>query len=249
MPNAPFSRSLALGAKGNDVWVVQDALRAWGKAKRPKDETEVRRYAPTGTMAMPTVVQVKHFQKLHAIDQSGVVGQRTWNQLEPFMTTKDVALATDFWARNHALTERQAIGQAAMNAYAHRASIHYVMTRKMTWWLDGKTKSADELHSEDCSALATWTYFVGTNGTVDPNGLNFNGLGNTDTMLEHGTFVSGDKVQVGDLALYRDPGHVAIVTRIDYRGIYVVSNGHYPMSFTHYNYGHPFVGFKSYIKS
>lgn len=236
---------------GNDVWVMQHGLQAWGKAKRPKNEEEVRRYAPTGNFGKPTTVQVKHFQKLHAVDQTGVVGQKTWNLLEPFFNAKDVVLAEDFYDRTHALDERQAVAHAMMEAYAHRYHIQYRQYRPSTWSYT-MTKNAEDLKDEDCSSLAKWGYFVGTDGKIDPCGYGYStkrlaGTGNTDSMLNHGKWIPFSKARIGDLVLYRNPGHVATVTRVDYRGIYVVSNGHYPMAFTHYNYGHSIVGCKSYL--
>lgn len=247
MSDAPFARSQTKGYSGNDVWVTQDALRAWGKAKRPARESNVRRFAPTGHFQEATVLEVKHFQKLHSLPQTGVLGKRTWDLLEPYMTAKDIAVANDYYDRYVALDERTAIVAAMFEAYTHRLTDHYLEIRRMTWVStpEKDRDSAEFLNNNDCSALATWGYYVGTKGRLDPTGFDFTGWGNTGSLTEHGTWTKTP--QLADLALYTNPGHVAVVTRIDSRGIWVVSDGQYPMNFCVYNYGHPFVGFKSYI--
>lgn len=239
-PAVPCPRHFAKGDGGGDVWAVQQALRAWGKARRPSHEKDVRGYAPTGKVAFPTINQIKHFQDLHNLPESGVIGPRTWNLLVPFMSGTALDKAKAAYKQYHPETKRDAIARAAMDAYANRAHIHYVQARPFAWH-HSHPKHAEGLYAEDCSSLAEWCYWVA--GAPDPSGpaYNFNGYGNTDSQVSYMTRTS--KPRVGDLAQYHSPGHVAIIVKIDASGIWVVSNGHYPMAYERYNYGHPFTGF------
>lgn len=238
----PCPRTFSRGASGDDVWAVQSALREWGKEKRPSKEANVRRYAPTGTVAFPTVSQIKHFQDLHNVPQSGVVGPRTWNLLTEFMKGNAIGKAQAAYKKYHPDTTRDKIARAALDGYANRSQIRYVQVRPMVWH-HSHPQHAEGLYAEDCSSFATWCYWVA--GAPDPCGMDFSGYGNTDSMLSHCHRVAAPKV--GDLALYYSPGHVAVVVKVDPFGIWVVSNGHYPMAYEKYNYGHPFVGFYSAI--
>lgn len=245
----PLPRSLGKGMHGNDVFATQDAMRRWGVAKRPKTEAGVRRSVATGNWGAPTTAQVKHFQKLHAVPQSGVIGTRTWNLLLPFMTATDLGFAKRAFENAHPFDSREAIRNAMYNAYTHRYSIAYVQVRPARW-ARTHTVDADELSGEDCSSISSWAYYVAHKGDakiVDPGGYNWSGYGNTDSMIanRHGRWVKHPRV--GDLAHYTRPGHVAVVTEVSSRGIFVISNGHHPMAHLPYNYGHAFLGFRDYI--
>lgn len=225
----PCPRTVNKGDSGDDVWSIQSALREWGKEKRPTKEKDVRRYAPTGTIALPTVNQIKHFQDLHNIPQSGVSGPRTWNLLTEFMQGAAIAKAQASYKKYHPVTTRDKIVRAAKDGYANRSQIHYVQIRPMVWHRT-KPLHADNLYAEDCSSFATWCYFVA--GASDPNGFGYNGSGNTSSLRSHGKRVSTPRP--GDLVHYADPDHVAIYIG---DGI-VVSNGHYPMGEYSDNYRH-----------
>jgi len=64
----------------------------------------------------------------------------------------------------------------------------------------------------DCSAWVTYTYhWAGVN--TDPNGQGYNGTGYTGTLLEHGTEITVNQVQPGDVIVY-GPGtgeHAAVI--------------------------------------
>lgn len=245
----PLPRSFGQGMSGMDVSAAQDALLRWGKAKRPRLESGVRKIPSTGIYGAGTITQVKHFQKLHDLPQSGVVGNRTWNLLLPFMSARDLAYAQHEYAVNHPYDAREAIAKAALDAYAHRYSIQYVQIRPARW-ASTHTVHADELTGEDCSSLAIWTYWVahqGDKNILDPGGFNFDGYGNTDSMINnpHGKWVHTPRM--GDLAHYVNPNHDAIVTEVSSSGVIVVSNGHYPMIHQTAWYGHQFQGFRDYI--
>lgn len=230
--------SLSLGADGPLVIAAQGALRAWAIERRPKGEPGTRGYAPTGHFKIGTVNQVKHFQKLHSIDQSGIIGKRTWDLLEPFLTKTGKKLALSEWLRIHPpLTVRDKVVQAALDGYAHRFQIKYVQMRPYNWLHTG-TKTAEQLYKEDCSSFAIWTYYVA--GALDPGGYNFTGWGNTDSMLNHGVQVS--QPQPADFVFYDNPGHVSIFIG---DGL-CVSNGHYPMSKVVPNY-RPIRCIRSYL--
>ena len=200
-----------------------------------------RRYAPTGVYRTPTGVQIKHFQDLHSIPQTGVVGPRTWNLMVSFMSGRALDKAKIAYHKYHPDTTRDKIVRAALDGYANRSHIRYVQTRPMVWH-HTHPPTAEGLFAEDCSSFATWCYWVA--GAPDPCGMGYNGYGNTDSMLSHGRRVSLPKL--GDLSLYTDPGHVAVIVKLS--PITVVSNGHYPMQLLPAQYGHPFVGYYTYIE-
>lgn len=242
LPKYPCPRHFGRGDSGDDVWAVQDGLEHWSKQNRPHGEKGTRWYAPTGTIRFPTVNQIKHFQDLHNLPQTGVVGPRTWNLLVPFMSGRALDKAKTAYKKYHPITVRDIIVRSALDGYANRAHIHYVQARPMIWH-HRKPLHAEGLFAEDCSSFATWCYWVAN--APDPNGMNFDGFGNTDSMISHCRRVELPKL--GDLSLYTSPGHVAVVVDLD--PITVISNGHYPMSRLPAKYGHPFVGYYTAINN
>lgn len=225
----PCPRTFGRNDTGDDVWSVQYALRKWGHDRRPAKEKDVRRYAPTGHFALPTVNQVKHFQDLHNVPQSGVVGDRTWRLLTEFMDGPAVVHANKAFKHFHPDTTRDLIVRAARDGYANRSRIHYVQVRPMVWH-HFHVRHADQLYAEDCSSFATWCFFAA--GAQDPNGFSYNGAGNTSSLRAHGKRTNFPRP--GDLAHYADPDHVAIYIG---NGM-VISNGHYPMGLYPATYRH-----------
>jgi len=60
----------------------------------------------------------------------------------------------------------------------------------------------------DCSGFSTMAYKAAK--APDPNHLGYNGSGNTDTLLAHGTPVSIAQLRPADLVFYDHPDHVGI---------------------------------------
>jgi hypothetical protein len=99
----------------------------------------------------------------------------------------------------------------------------------------------------DCSTFVTKLYQAV--GAADPNGLDYNGSGNTDTLQKHGTLVS--KPNIGDLAFWSNPDHVAIVVSTGNDPLTVgFGSSPAPIKNTVSNesqFHERFVGFRSYL--
>ena len=98
---------------------------------------------------------------------------------------------------------------------AHASQVHYT---------EGDQRMTDVHHpgglpmESDCSSTCTCEFAWA--GAPDPNGMNYDGVGNTDTMVEHGKLVPLAQVQAGNtLVIYfngqgftpADSEHVALV--------------------------------------
>lgn len=196
-PIVPYTRPISLGTYGKDV---QGAKRAIWKANSlgiPK--------APTKTFGPISVKQLKAFQKAHALPADGVLGPTTLRVLGPFFDAYAFLLYTGYPPTG---SKEQKL-RAAMVAYAlwgynNRAEIHYAEFRPMLYLNALETLPV----SEDCSTFATKDYKYA--GAADPNGLNYDGYGNTGTMREHGIVIPLAQALPGDLAHYDNPQHVAI---------------------------------------
>lgn len=118
---------------------------------------------------------------------------------------------------------RAGIVEHANWAIANHAGIHYRMKRPM----DSKDnmKAKDTPFDCDCSEGDTDLYFAG--GAPDPNGLGYNGYGNTATILDHGIRITQATAQVGDHVVYVRPSgesvHVAVL----------IEKGSDPILFSH----------------
>ena len=117
-------------------------------------------------------------------------------------------------ARKHdaakALTLRDQIVANARWGIANEPQIHYEQLRPM----DGLHEARRLPLHTDCSAFSTLCYAWA--GAPDPNGLDYNGLGYTGTMLQHMQRIPAAAVQPGDLVVWGPaPGHhVAVVLEI-----------------------------------
>lgn len=118
--------------------------------------------------------------------------------------------------RGFGLTRAQKL-RAAIVEYAiwcanHAGSIHYAQVRPMDrlrrkyllpWWVD-------------CSEFVTTMYCWA--GGPDPNGWNFNGYGNTDSMYNHGEFIALWDAKPGDVVIWHNFGwgthHTALIVDV-----------------------------------
>lgn len=97
---------------------------------------------------------------------------------------------------------------------AHAADIHYAQKRPIPVAQPRRLPLAT-----DCSGFATLAYKAA--GAPDPNGLDYNGLGYTGTLLRHGRAVTVPLP--GDLIIYGDyPGHHVVVFLYEWHGAWVV---------------------------
>lgn len=212
---APYPGQLKPGMQGPCVAAMQGALRAWALEKRPPGEPGTRGYAATGKWQGPTTIQVKHFQDLHAIDQSGVVGPVTWAALDEFFTPYGVSIVKKAVAAERETADRDRIVDVAKFHAAHRSLITYTQA-----WPGRMAQVVYRLRrpnfpkSGDCSGMLTGWYWEGTEGRVDPNGRGFDGYGFTGTQWPRGERVGVGELRPGDAVFYgwdgRYPTHVAV---------------------------------------
>lgn len=140
------------------------------------------------------------------------------------------------WLMRHGVHEdtvdfRKAIVSAALFARAH-APRHY--SQDMTLRMEGLLKKIKPPHMwnwGDCSGFATWCYWIGTGGEIDPNGWDFLGYPAHDmytgSMGRHGTVVGRSAAKPADLVLYGSAPtfhHVAVLVKTN--PLMVVSHGH-----------------------
>lgn len=187
-------RLLTYGCAGPDVTAVQRALK----------NMEFRKYDSFGFYGTGTVSQVKACQKAKGIPQSGVVGPATLDAIDEFMDLYGRSLMAAANEKYHPTT-RKKIADAAYYAYRMRDSIGYAQVRPMV----DMAPPPNVPNLMDCSWFATWCYKSG--GAPDPNGLGYNGLGYTGTLVNRG--IRTISPQIGDLAFYgwaSIPSHVAV---------------------------------------
>lgn len=91
---------------------------------------------------------------------------------------------------------------------ANEPQIHYAMVRPMDRLNDLLSLPA----WNDCSEFVTKAYKYG--GLPDPNGNNYDGYGNTDTLLQHMKQISKESIRLADLVVWGNlpnSHHVAMV--------------------------------------
>ena len=91
--------------------------------------------------------------------------------------------------------------------------VHYTMdSRRMTIVRHKLRPPFNSVIFEDCSSSVTAYYWIA--GAADPNGLDYNGLGYTGTLCQHGEEVDLADARPGDLLFYGSGApwsHVTIV--------------------------------------
>lgn len=120
---------------------------------------------------------------------------------------------------------RMRIVDAARYGIAHAAQIHYTEDMRRDDWLAQLSKEDPPQFPlplwTDCSGFATLCYYLA--GAPDPNGLHYQKVGYTGTMLD-----TGKKVQVpepGDLIVYGPgTGHHVVIYLDTWRGAWRVAS-------------------------
>lgn len=186
--------TLKEGTHGSAVVTLQRSLNGHGA---------VPKLVVDGVFGSETHAAVIAFQKSHRLQVDGVVGEHTWE-----------ALGFKFPARTETMAEF-ALWYAHYNRL-HPGVLHYDMIRPMTMF---HRLPAVVTHS-DCSEFATLISWLARR--PDPNGLGYDGYGNTDTLREHGSRVPVSEAGNNCLAHYSNPDHVAVCVG----GGAVVSWGH-----------------------
>lgn len=118
------------------------------------------------------------------------------------------------WPRWRPLSARRRIVRWARWGVSHTAAIHYSEGAERSRWLHAHPHDRLPL-STDCSGFATLCYRMA--GLADPNGLGYQQLGYTGTLLAHaqrvGRILPTREAKPGDLIVY-GPGtgsHVALI--------------------------------------
>ena len=246
-PNVKFPRDITRGCTGKDVVAHKRAIsRAVPKRYPWHDFTP---YA--GDNFMRAVQAWKRSKNMNSLPRIGRTAhealERTHAKEKPDEWAFDavaVKLAHDYWELVQVKPEskvREAIVSAAFYWYAHRGRIAYSQYRPFQMgkplWVPSRW---------DCSAFATNVHYAG--GAPDPNGRNYDHLGYTGTLCDHGVRVGSiDQLDPGDLIFYGSSGsrpgfpsgsptHVAVYVGVKNGRHMVISHGHYPMGYYPYNY-------------
>lgn len=191
----PFKRPLTLGSRGKDVRAVKRALARAGHGSL-KGITPV--FGPFA------VRNLKAFQKrIPGINPSGSYGKISHNNLAPFFDDYAMSLYNGQPVVRKASKEemiRAKIVAAALLAKAHAPLIHYTQTSKRMQGVREKIRLPKFPIWEDCSSMATWTYWAA--GAPDPNGRGYDGAGYTGTLALRGRQIAEVMMKPGDLVLY-----------------------------------------------
>jgi hypothetical protein len=215
----PFKRELHRGMSGPDVRALQRALR----------KADVREGRSTAKFRAPTKRQVVSFQKHHGIRKhDGVVRAGTWRHLQPFFDGYDLYLVTHMHTSPPVTDEISKMVKVAWWYYGQRP-LHYLQQRPMIDF--GPPPNIDTYM--DCSEFATLCARAA--GLPDPNGMGYDGYGNTDTMIANMKAATGPAK--GRLAFYDNPGHVNIIVGQSGSTWMVIGHGseggphYYPMNY------------------
>jgi cell wall-associated NlpC family hydrolase len=136
----------------------------------------------------PATKTLKTIQKYLHLPTTGVWSDKIQSVLFPVIVSKDAAS----WALWYVEYQKK----------FH--NIRYLEDRPMHLVRPPKVY----LGGFDCSWFVTQLYW--NSGYPDPNGLGYNGSGNTSSLLEHGFEVNVNHALPNDLAFYANPEHVAI---------------------------------------
>ena len=179
---------------------------------------------------------VAGFQRQMRIDPAyGWVGTKTYNALrsalipeplphagEPLIDSVAIDLFEQAWDQFHEPSDQDKLEQVMrlMQDYmrrsiANRVNWHYVQQRPMTSLGDNPDGTVYSDCSEGATAIYYWAAKMSNYNVPDPNGNDFNGIGNTSTLW---AFNAGRRAgpwyEVGDLALYwANNGHVTVCSR------------------------------------
>lgn len=88
----------------------------------------------------------------------------------------------------------------------------------------------------DCSATYTDLRFL--SGTVDPNDLNYSGIGNTNTLASRGQVCNAKNLSIGDATIYYN-GHGWAPENTEHVSMIYALNGENPMTMSHGWSGEP----------
>lgn len=213
MSTLPATPLLRPGDSGDSVLA---AGRAYRKLLGDKAQN-----LTTGFYGVGLQDDVTLAERMHGLKVDTFIGPSDWALLEPHVDAYGRWLLAhdDPIARN-----REALMRSCDWALAHATHWVYQQKRPM-----GSSMRLE--FSMDCSETATLLYKDA--GLTDPNGREYDGFGNTDTLLGHGPQVAAKNRKPGALVFYANPSHVTICLRDVTR---VLSFGHTPLGEYDWNY-------------
>lgn len=245
-PNVRFSRDITVGCIGKDVIGHKRAISRAVPLRYPWHDFSD--YA--GTTFMRAVQEWKKSKNMNTLPRLGRTAhdvlERTHEKGSQEWAFDAVAirLCKEYYDATHVDTDAQKREKgvsAGFFWYSHRESIAYSQARPFQLgkppWVPSRW---------DCSAFATNTHYAG--GFPDPNGRDFDHLGYTGTLIDHGVRVgSVSQLKPLDLIFYGfsparpgfpagSPTHVAVYVGVKNGTHMVISNGHHPMGYYPYNY-------------
>lgn len=193
----PFARTIKLWSVGKDVIGAKRAVWAANGLPVPVGATRI---------AGPIFVrQLKIFQRKHGLVADGQIGPATLKKLAPYFDRYAFLLYTGYPpGGNPELRKRNAAVAYALWGYNNRVQIGYLERRLMQHMNELELLPVEE----DCSEFATKD--AKFSGSHDPNGQNYNGVGNTSYMRAHSQRISLAEAKPGDLIHYDGPQHVAV---------------------------------------
>ena len=177
---------------------------------------------------------VQHAKKTSERSNSNVAAGTVSLASEPTLSVPAVHspcfAATGKWSRAKI---QHMLRKVSMDVYNDRAHEHYTEGSQRWSGIDGHVCPSAAPKYSDCSSTVTWIYWtLFGKGTDFMNGEKWH-AGYTGTLIEHGTQVSTDSLQVGDLCFYYHPmHHVAIYVG----GGMVVSHGADPVGYYSVHY-------------
>lgn len=193
----PFTRPLEEGDIGKDVIGAKRAI--WRANGLHVTDHFTAMFGPIAK------TQLVVFQKTHGLTADGVLGPATLMKLAPFFDRYAFLLYVGYPPGGTPDEQAQrAIVAYCIWGYNNRPRIHYLQLRPMSYM--------DDLEHldvwEDCSTFDTKAFKFGH--APDPNGLDYNGLGNTVTQRMHGHVIPTAEARAADLAHYDGPQHVGV---------------------------------------
>lgn len=184
----PLRRSVQRSLSGRDVYGFKRELHRAG-------------IHATGFTTATTVFglgmehAVKHFQTANGLTADGVIGPITHTHLWPYGD------AYAHWLISHVRVSAPDPRAKLVAEFRYLVSVHdeigYDEVRPIP--LKRILDHAWPVYT-DCSGLVTAAYYAA--GYPDPNGLAYNGQGNTATLMSHLAQIPRSHIQQGDLAIF-----------------------------------------------